>query len=225
MKKLLLSLSLCLLPSLAHAQEINSQWKMPCDQVVRMGFDKYFQAYQNATKDYSTAGQKDACYRYTRCRHEANRKLMATLPTVRRQRLNAAQYQLTQFEDALWAMTELRAGGGTMYGLFAANAQATREDWLALAIAATKRAQRSPSFRAQANRNWAKSQSQLKSWRQIPATDSPSAIPDMPRLYRQNLQQANEAVTRLRLLSAQLPDEVAALLTQRLARSARHDED
>ncbi len=230
MRKYFLVLSLCLLSGVSslgasHAQEINPQFKMPCDQVVRLGFDKYFKAYEDATKDYSTAGQRDACYRYAKCKGEANRKSMAGLPVTRRQRLKAAQYQLTQFEDAMWALAELRAGGGTMYGLFAANAQATREDWLASAIVAGKRAQRSRNFRAQANRDWAKLQSEIERWRQLPSDDLLTAIPDTPRLYKQNLQQARLAVTRLQALSKQLPDEVSALLTQRLVQSARHSED
>jgi hypothetical protein len=50
-------------------------------------------------------------------------------------------------------------------------------------------------------------------------------MPDTPRLYRENLQQARQAVTHLQTLSAQLPDEVSALLTQRLVQSARHSKD
>jgi hypothetical protein len=198
---------------------------MPCDQVVRLGFDRYFKAYEDATKDFSTAGQRDACYRYASCKSKANRKLIAALPAARRQRLNATQYQLTQFEDALWALAELRAGGGTMYGLFAANAQATRQDWLTSAIAASKRAKRSASFRSQANRDWAKLRSEIERWRQLPTDDLLTAIPDTPRLYKQNLQQARQAMTQLQALSTQLPDEVSALLTQRLLQSARHSED
>src|ERR1051326_5224881 len=54
-------------------------FSMPCDQVLKLGLEKFTKAYGDRMQDFSTAGQKQAFEYYVKCKRPANDELVTKL--------------------------------------------------------------------------------------------------------------------------------------------------
>src|ERR1051326_4769039 len=73
-------LLLLTLNSGAYAQDDEKPgFSMPCDQVLKLGLEKFTKAYGDRTQDFSTAGQKQAFEYYVKCKRPANDELATKL--------------------------------------------------------------------------------------------------------------------------------------------------
>src|SRR4051812_9027133 len=77
MRKLILRIALSLLllaffvPSALAQSNVMPDFKMPCRQVLKLGLEKFTEAYGKKMEDYSSAGQKMAFEYYVNCKRPA----------------------------------------------------------------------------------------------------------------------------------------------------------
>lgn len=198
-------------------------WNPTCREIVAMGYDQYQAAYEAHGGDLSTLGMKMSAARYTDCKANDNYRRASKLNLARRQVVLNARTALHEFESALWMMVEIRAGGGTMYGVFNASSAALGEDVIGQVIGTAQRARRSVQARRKANADFTLATRQLAPNLRTP-TQSDDAVMDAQaqRQYRDSARTAAAMRSRLQTLAARLPDEAAAILAARVAYDARH---
>ncbi|HEX8235639.1 MAG TPA: hypothetical protein VF600_06750 [Abditibacteriaceae bacterium] len=211
--------SLCL--ALCHTvrAEDAATFKMPCAQVLRLGFDKFMHEYSERTNDYSTAGQKQGYRIYTECKRADNDRRLKALPPTRRTQLASIRLNLARLEDACWGMQEIAAGGGTMWGQLAAAATATREDLIASLIAAVMRKQiQQPAARLKATGFLNSAQKRLAALKKAPEQDfGLLSLHEQKKVYTQFWNETHSALLQLQKLTPVLPDLAAQQLAQRVS--------
>src|SRR5947209_18995970 len=114
----------------AYAQDDEKPgFKMPCEQVVKLGLEKFTKVYGDRTQDFSTAGQKQAFEYYVNCKRSANDALATKLLyagnglevyEAKRGQLEDVREELNKYGEALWTLRYAEEGGGTRWGLVAA---------------------------------------------------------------------------------------------------------
>lgn len=207
---------------------------MSCQQVLKLGLDKFTEAYGEKTQDYSTAGQKAAYEYYVNCKRPANDELAAKLLSPRyrigayeakRLQIDDTRDELNKFGAALWTLRYAEAGGGTMWGLVAASAYADREDFMEMFIrtlAASER--RSPRARQRVSASLARIQRWLSSRNRKPFTENsdPNDVVESKKLYQETMKEAQDALAQLRDLLQDLPDLAAERLAARMASETKN---
>src|SRR5215213_8156419 len=124
----LLLLLLTLAPAARAQDDERPEFKMPCEQALKLGLDKFMDAYGKQTEDYSTAGQKQGFEYWVNCKRPSNDALAAqSLSEERRKQVEAAREEFNKFGTALWGLKYLEEGGGTMWGLISVGSYAERE--------------------------------------------------------------------------------------------------
>jgi hypothetical protein len=210
--------SLCV--ALCHTvrAEDAATFKMPCAQVVRLGFNKFMHEYSERTNDYSTAGQKQGYEIYTECKRADNNRRIKALPPTRRTQLASIRLNLARLEDACWGMQEIAAGGGTMWGQLAAAATATREDLIASLIAAVMHKQKQqPAARRKATGLLNSARTRLAALKKAPEQDFGLLSPqEQKKVYTQFWNETNSALLQLQKLTPALPDLATQQLAQRV---------
>lgn len=204
-----IGLLLSLVP-LTQAQD-KPPFHLPCDQVLRMGLDKYVAHYTAANHDDSTAGNIQACDSYARCRRSANDAQSRALSPMRRDQVAQTRRTLDALADACDVYTYLSAGGGTMWSQMAAGEHAVREDFLATLIAALRwPASRSFAARRQADAALRAARQSFNSLR-VPRTEGAAMMdPSYLSEYRTHTYPAAQAAfARLQTLIMSLPDASA----------------
>jgi hypothetical protein len=137
MTKFAVSFALTLLLSVASfAAQDQTEFKMPCDEVVKLGLDKFMDVYGEKTNDFSTYGMKQGFGYYVGCKRAANTDHAKNLPLERRQQVDVIRDTLTDIGSASWGNAYIESGGGTIFGVASASAFAVREDLMASVIAA-----------------------------------------------------------------------------------------
>lgn len=209
-------------------------FKMPCKQVLKLGLEKFTEAYGKRTEDYSSAGQKMAFEYYVNCKRPANdelahRSLSAIYPIgmyeARRIQVDDTREELNKFGAALWNLRYAEAGGGTMWGLIAANAYADREDFMETFIRALAASdKKAPRLRQRANASLARVQRWLTSRNRKPFTEGSETdeVSSRKDLYRQTMTEAKDALAKLRTILQDLPDLAAERLATRMASETKN---
>src|SRR5688500_8105293 len=98
MTKFAVSFALTLLLSFATT----AQDQMPCDEVVKLGLDKFMDVYGEKTNDFSTYGMKQGFGYYVGCKRAANNEHANNLPLERRQQVDVIRDTLTDIGSASW---------------------------------------------------------------------------------------------------------------------------
>src|SRR5205085_3005120 len=211
-----------------------AEFSMPCDQVVKLGLEKFTKAYGDKKQDFSTAGQKQAFEYYVNCKRPANDALAAKLLYVgnglgvyeaKRGQLEDVREELNKYGEALWTLRYAEEGGGTMWGLVAANAYADREDFMETLIktlAAPER--RSLRAKRRVNLSLARIQRWLSSYKRKPFTETsdPNDVVSNKKLYQDTMKEAQAALTQLRSILRDLPDLAAERLAARMAEETKN---
>ncbi|MDQ3819231.1 MAG: hypothetical protein M3362_16360 [Acidobacteriota bacterium] len=229
------TLLLLALAPVAYAQDDEkSGFSMPCDQAVKLGLEKFTKAYGDRTQDFSTAGQKQAFEFYVRCKRPANDELAGKLLRpgnslgvyeALRSQIDSVRDWLNKYGEALWTLRYAEEGGGTMWGLVAANAYADREDFMETIIRTLAApARRSLRARRRVNLSLARIQRWLTSPKRKPFTENmdPNDVVSNKRLYQDTMREAQEALTQLRGILGALPDAAAERLAARMAEETKN---
>jgi hypothetical protein len=197
------------------------EFKMPCQEVLKLGLNKFADVYGEKTKDLSTYGMKQALAYYVDCKRPANDRQARRLPEARRQQVDAVRDQLSKLGNAVWDIAYVEAGGGTMYGLASVSAYADREDFMATfisALAASEKPQ--PAARRRANQSVAKAGRLMARWPRTPKVEvyegGPSRAEQL-KLYRGFVKDAKDAVAQLQIIIGTLPDVAAERAAKRMA--------
>ncbi|HEX8709096.1 MAG TPA: hypothetical protein VF723_12695 [Pyrinomonadaceae bacterium] len=226
--RLLMMLLLVACAVRVDAQESGEpQFKMPCQEVLKLGLDKFADVYGERAGGYSTAGQKQAFAYYVDCRRPANDRLARSLPEARRRQVNAIRDELAKMGNASWEMIYTQEGGGTMYAVAASGAYATREDFIGTLIESLRLPdQAQPRARRRANASLLKVQRLLlsRARTKIEGTGFASAA-EQRRQYLGQLREARAAAARLQQLVRNLPDAAAARVAARMADEVRNLEE
>jgi hypothetical protein len=200
----------------------DSQFKMPCPQVLKLGLNKFVNLYGEKTEDYSTYGQKQAFSYYVDCRRPDNDKRTGGLSEARRKQVDEVRDKLSEIGNASWSNAYIIAGGGTLYGLASVGAYAEREDFMSALIDALIKSEashhnRSPAARRRANLALNRARRALPGPR-APALDSwpGESRAEMLTRYRSNAKEIRGAFERLRTIVGVLPDRTAELLARQI---------
>lgn len=240
MRKLILRITLpllllaCFVPAAYAQDDARPEFKMPCREVLKLGLEKFAEVYGDKIQDYSNAGQKAAFEYYVNCKRPANDALAAkSLSAVyrigmyeaRRLQIDDTRDELNKFGAALWNLRYAEAGGGTMWGLIAANAYADREDFMETLIktlAAGER--RSPRAKRVVNTSLARIQRWLSSSKRKPYVENsdPNDVVESKKLYLETMKEAQEALAKLRDILHDLPDLAAERLVARMASETKN---
>lgn len=230
MRKLFLRLTLPLLllscAPLARAQdEGRPDFKMPCQQALKLGLDKFIDVYGEKTQDYSTYGQKLAFGYWANCKQVANDALAAErLPEDKRQQVKAARDEFNKYGTALWGLRYLEEGGGTMWGLISVGAYASRENFMESFIKTLALpARRSARARQQVNASISRIQRWLAANDRQPYTDGsePEDIATRKQSYQESIKETRESLARLRDMLSQLPDVAASRLATEMLKETK----
>jgi hypothetical protein len=239
MRKLILRIALPVLMlafvPYAHAQDNERpEFKMSCQQVLKLGLEKFTEAYGEKTQDYSTAGQKAAFEYYVNCKRPANDELAAKLLSAKyrigayealRLQIDDAREELNKFGAALWNLRYAEEGGGTMWGLIAANAHAAREDFMETLIKTLAASDRkSPRARQRVNASLARIERWLSGRNRKPFIENsdPNEVTSNKQLYSETMTETRAALTQLRSLLHDLPDAAAERLATQMASEAKN---
>jgi hypothetical protein len=212
----------------AYAQDDEKAgFSMPCDQVVKLGLEKFSKAYGDRTQDFSTAGQKQAFEYYVNCKHPADDALSAKLLTEDKQKqIATVRDELNKYGEAVWTLRYAEEGGGTMWGLIAANAYADREDFMATFIKtlAAPAARHSLRARRMVKLKLTRIQRWLSSPKRKPFTENldPNDVVSNKKLYQDTMKEAQDALTQLRSILDTLPDLAAERLAARMAEETKN---
>ena len=225
--RLFLLILLALAPAAAHAQDgERTDFKMACEEALKLGLDKFMDVYGEKTGDYSTAGQKMGFEDWVNCKRPANDALAAeSLSEEKRQRVEAAREEFNKFGTALWGLKYLEAGGGTMWGLISVGSYAERERFMETFIrtlAAPER--RSPRARRRVNASLARIQRWLSAPGRKPFTEGsePEEVEQRKKYYRETIKETRDALAKLRDLLTELPDAAADRLAAKMASETRN---
>jgi hypothetical protein len=239
MQKLILRISLLVLlmacVPLAYAQDQeNPEFKMPCQQALRLGLDKFTEVYGKKMQDYSTVGQKQAFEYWVNCKRPANDALAAKLLSTghnlgvyeaKRLQLDDVREALNKFGSSLWELKYGEEGGGTMWGLISVGAYAERENFMETLIRAfalpdrkSARARRSVNMSLSRIQNW------LSSKKRKPFTEGsePETVTQRQQSYREAIKETQDALAKLRDILRDMPDVAAARLATKMASEARN---
>lgn len=238
MRKLVLRLTLPLLllafVPVAHAQDERPEFKMPCQEVLKLGLDKFTDVYGKRTQDQSNAGQKAAFEYYVNCKRPANDELAAKLLyaknglgayEAKRGQVEDVREELNKFGEALWTLRYAEEGGGTMWGLIAANAFAAREDFMTTLINTLHTPDRkSPRTRQQIKASLARIQRWLNSPKRKPFAENsdPNDVVENKKLYDQTMKDARDTLAQLRTILQNLPDLAAQRLAAQMAEETKN---
>lgn len=206
----------------AHAQDNDrpTNYRPPCQQVLRMGQSRFINAYGEKTQDYSTYGQKEAFGYYADCKRAANDAQARRLSDEKRRQADEVREALGKLGNAAWNMRYVEAGGGTMWGLASVGAYAEREDYMATIISALALPERKqPLLRRRANASVRSARALLARWSRMPKLEfgGPEELANNRKLYQESLQEAREASARLQSLINALPDAAAERTAKRMA--------
>ncbi|HEX8843154.1 MAG TPA: hypothetical protein VF791_00715 [Pyrinomonadaceae bacterium] len=219
-------LLLVFVPNVSAQDDERPEFKMACEQVLKLGLDKFMEAYGEQTQDYSNAGQKEAFQYYVNCKKPANDALAAkTLSEAKRKQVDAVREEFNKFGTALWGLTYLEAGGGTMWGLISVGAYAEREDFmekLIKAMAAPNR--KSPAARRRTSASLTRIQRWLSANERKPFTENsePEDVAQSKVNYRETMKETQDALAHLRDLLRDLPDTAAERLASAMESEAKN---
>jgi hypothetical protein len=239
MRKLILRITLPVLllafVPYAYAQDDERpEFKMSCQQVLKLGLEKFTEVYGEKTQDYSTAGQKAAFEYYVNCKRPANDELAAKILSAvyklgayeaKRLQVDDTREELNKFGAALWNLRYAEEGGGTMWGLIAANAYADREDFMETLIKILAgHDNKSPRARQRVSASLARIQRWLSARNRKPFIEysDPNEITGNKQLYRETMTEARTALAQLRNLLRDLPDLAAERLAARMASETKN---
>jgi hypothetical protein len=209
-----LMLMLCGFVSRAQDQP---EFKMPCPDVLKLGLDKFVNAYGEKTQDYSTYGQKQAYSYYVDCKRPANDKRAQQLSESRRKQVDAVREALNKFGNASWSNAYILAGGGTMYSLASVSAYAVREDVVATLITAMT-SHNDRRARRRANAAIRRARRALPDVSKMPVLEywDETSRPEQIDAYRRNTAKIRKAFTELEAILHLLPDRAADLVAHRM---------
>jgi hypothetical protein len=212
---------------LAHAQdEERPEFKMPCQEALKLGLTKFTDVYGEKTQDYSTYGQKQAFEYWVNCKRPANDALAATrLSAEQRQQVNATREEFNKFGTALWGLRYLEEGGGTMWGLISVGAYAERENFMETFIKTLAQpGRRSVRARRHVNASLARIQRWLTNGDRKPFTEGSEAedIAQRRQSYQETIKETQDALAKLRDLLENLPDTAASSLAAKMAGEAKN---
>jgi hypothetical protein len=206
--------------SVRAAQE--TEFKLPCPQVLQLGLEKFVNLYGEKTNDYSTYGQKQAFNYYVDCRRPDNDRQAQALSLAARKQVDQVREKLNDLGNASWSNAYIIAGGGTLYGLASVGAYAAREDFMSRFITAlikseATQANRLPAARRRANLALARARKSLPSLR-APSLESwiGDSRTEMLTRYRSNTKEMRAAFARLQAIVGLLPDRPAQLLARQV---------
>ncbi len=218
---LLLLLLLALAPAAQAQDDEKPEFKMPCEQALKLGLDKFMDAYGKQTEDYSTVGQRQGFEYWVECKRPANDALAARLLSeARRRQVEAARGEFNKYGTAIWELKYMEAGGGTMWSLISTGAYAEREKFMETFIRTLAApAQRSPSARSSVNTSLATIQRWLSAPDRKPFTEGsePERVERNKKDYAMTIEVTQAILARLRDLLKELPDEAAARLAEKMA--------
>jgi hypothetical protein len=219
--RLLVPLLLLSMAAQAQAQEDEGpKFKMPCQQVLRLGQNKFMDVYGERTQDYSTYGMKQAFAYYAECKRADNDAHARLLTAERRAQADAAREALSKLGNAAWTMQYVSAGGGTMWALASVGAYATREDYMAIIIKALAQPERKqPVLRRRASTSLRRAQSLLARWSRTPKLEFASGEEraNQRKMYQDAVKDARAAFAQLQTLVAAMPDAAAERTAKRIA--------
>ena len=212
----------------AQAQDDDrSGFKMPCNQVVRLGLDRFMKVYGDRMQDYSTAGQKQGFEYYVKCKRPANDELATKLLyhglgayEAMRIQISDVREELNKYGASLWTLRYAEEGGGTMWGLISVGAYAGREDFMETFIRSLALSYRKSTL---ARRRVATSLARIQSWltsaKRKPFTENsdPNDVVSSKKLYQDTMKEAQESLAKLRDLLKDLPDAAAERLAARMS--------
>ena len=239
MRKLLVLIALPLLllafAPLAYAQDDDRpEFKMPCQEALKIGLNKFMDVYGEKTQDYSTAGQKQGFEYWVNCKRPANDALAAKLLSAaykigvyeaKRQQVDEVRQEFNKFGTALWGLKYLEEGGGTMWGLISVGSYAERENFMETFIKTlAMHDRRLPRARRNANASLAKIQRWLASSERKPFTEGsePEDVAQRKQSYQETIKETQDALARLRDILSALPDAAAARLAKEMASEAKN---
>ena len=218
----MLPLLLLAFAPLAYAQdEERPEFKMPCQEALKLGLDKFMDVYGEKTQDYSTFGQKQAFGYWADCKQQANDALAARrLTDEKRRQVTATREGFNKFGSALWELRYLEEGGGTMWGLISVGAYASRENFMESFIKTLSLPDRkSARARQNVNASLARIQRLLANGDRQPYTDGsePEDVAHRKQGYQEAIKETQDALAKLRDLLGQLPDAAASRLAAEMA--------
>jgi hypothetical protein len=239
MRKLILRIALPVLllafVPYAHAQDdARPEFKMSCQQALKLGLEKFTEAYGEKMQDYSTAGQKAAFEYYVNCKRPANDELAAKILSAvyrigayeaKRLQIDDTREELNKFGAALWKLRYAEEGGGTMWGLIAANAYADREDFMETLIKALAgHDNKLPRARQRVSASLARIQRWLSARNRKPFAENkdPNDVASDKKLYLETMKEAKDALAQLRNILGDLPDLAAERLAARMASETKN---
>jgi hypothetical protein len=219
----------------AHAQDDQRpEFKMPCREALKLGLDKFINAYGERTQDYSTFGQKQGFEYWVNCKRPANDALAAKLLSTpynlgayeaKRLQVDDVREEFNKFGTALWGLRYLEEGGGTMWGLISVGAYAERENFMEILIKTLAMSERrSPIARRSVNASLSKIQRWLASDKRKPFTEGsePEDVAQRKQSYQETLKETQAALAKLRDLLHDLPDAAASRLAAKMASEAKN---
>lgn len=231
MRKLILRITLPLLllafaaPAYAQDDE-RPEFKMACQEALKLGFNKFIDVYGEKMQDYSTVGQKQAFEYWVNCKRPANDALAAArLSDEKRQQVNAARDVFNKFGTALWGLRYLEEGGGTMWGLISVGSYAGRENFMETLIKTLALTGRKS---ARARRNVGASLAKIDRWLasrdRKPFTEGsePEDVAQRKQSYQETIRETQDALAKLRDILRALPDAAAARLAAEMASEAKN---
>jgi hypothetical protein len=231
MRKLILRIAVPILllafAPLVYAQDDERpEFKMPCQEALKIGLNKFMDVYGEKTEDYSTAGQKQAFEYWVNCKRPANDTLAAgRLSDEKRKQVDSVREEFNKFGMALWGLKYLEEGGGTMWGLVSVGAYAERENFMETLIRTlAMRARRLPRARRNADASLAKIQRWLASDDRQPFTEGsePEDVAQRKQSYQETIKETQDALTKLRDILSALPDAAAERLAKEMASEAKN---
>ena len=207
-------------------QDERPDFKMPCEQVLKLGLDKFTEVYGEKTQDYSNFGMKSAFAYWVDCKRPVNDALAAKrLSEERRKQVEAAREELNKLGNALWSLRYFEAGGGTMWSLASVGAYAERENYMETFIKTLAMPERrSPRARRAANIYLARIDRILSARARQPFTDGiePSEVAEQKKLYQETMKETRESVAHLKEIIRALPDTAALHFAANMATETRN---
>jgi hypothetical protein len=231
MRKLIVRMALPILllafAPLVYAQDDDRpEFKMSCQEALKIGLNKFMDVYGEKTQDYSTAGQKQGFEYWVNCKRPANDALAAgSLSDEKRKQVESIREEFNNFGSALWGLKYLEEGGGTMWGLISVGAYAERENFMETFIKTlAMHDRRSPRARRNANASLAKIKRWLASRDRQPFTEGsePEDVAQRKQSYQETLKETEEALAKLRDILSALPDAAAERLAKEMASEAKN---
>lgn len=223
---LLLALASVSVFAQSEQQDERPEFKMPCEQVLKLGLDKFMDEYGKRTQDYSNFGMKSAFAYWVDCKRPANDALATKrLSEERRKQVEAAREELNKFGGALWSLRYFEAGGGTMWSVASVGAYAERESYMESFIKALALPERkSPRSRRQANAHLARVERLLSNRARQPFTDGvePGEVAEQKKLYQETMKETRDSLAQLREIIRALPDAAAAHFAANMATETRN---